>query len=286
MKVVGYILLAALMVMCKPLHIKEFELETIPSLRGKVEKMVITDVGYDSDSLNTGNTEILRTVSTILLNKNNKTLKQMDLYLYSKSRERPIVADFHYQDKLLTSIESNVYGRRDRKEYKYDKRRNLIETRDFENDTLVFILSVKYDMKNNPVEVKRHRISSGKTSTEEYKYDYKEGTVTIQTVPVEHSSDSREYYDENYLRNHYDKKGRITKTEIITQNKVIYHTTIYQYNAQGDVVKSFSLDENGYTIGILKSYEYTYDTQGNVIVKKIFENGGLVGKTTYDINYR
>src|SRR5690606_38242019 len=99
---VGYILLVALLVACKPLQMKEFELETIPGLKGKVEKMVINKIAYDSYTLNTENAEYFRTVNTIFLNNENKNRTQEDLFVYPNNRKTPIVTEVHYEGKLLT----------------------------------------------------------------------------------------------------------------------------------------------------------------------------------------
>jgi len=283
---VGYILLVALLVACKPLQIKEFELETIPGLKGKVEKMVVTKIGYDSDSLNTDNAEFFRSVNTIFLNNENKIRRQEDLFVYPNNRKTPIVTEFHYEDKLLTSIESDVYGRKDRTEYFYDNKRKLFKINEFESGNLVFVLSFKYDTKNNNVEVKRHRISSGMVSFEELNYDRKGRLVTARSISPDHPSDSEEYYQGDYVKNHYDKRGYLTKTEIINPDNIVTHTTFLEYNSRGDVVKRFIIGRNGQEIGQIKAFGYEYDFQGNIVFKKIFENGKLVGKTIFELNYR
>ena len=280
------ILLVALMVSCKPLQIKEFELETIPGLRGKVEKMVVTNIGYNTDSLITGNAEWYRSVNTIFFNNENKIRRQEDLLVYPNARKTPIVAEFHYQDKLLTSIESDVYGRKDRTDYYYDNKRALIKINEFEEDILVFVLSFNYDKKNNKVKVKRHRISSGTVSFEEFNHDRKGRLVTARSIPADHQSNPGEYHHGDYLRNHYDKKGHLIKTETINPDDIPTYTTHFEYNSRGDLVKQFSTGKNGQGIGVVKIFELEYDSQGNIAIKKIFENGTLVGKTIYEINYR
>ena len=85
--------MVALLVACKPLQIKEFELETIPGLKGKVEKMVVTKIGYDSDSLNTDNAEFFRSVNTIFLNNENKIRRQEDLFVYPQENSTRSLLD-------------------------------------------------------------------------------------------------------------------------------------------------------------------------------------------------
>ena len=81
----------------------------------------------------------------------------------------------------------------------------------------------------------------------------------------------------------FNKKGFITRTETLRGNTP-NNFDQYQFDTAGNLLQKTTHYSDG-TIKETFSYQNTYDKKGNIIVRKKFYNGKLVGKTTFDISY-
>lgn len=167
-------------------------------------------------------------------------------------------------------------------EYIYDDKKNVIEYNQLENDTLTFRKSSVFDNKNNPLEQRYfYPNCNSNNSLQKYTYDYKNKFVIIQSF--DENNKQRNYY----LKNYFNKKGFIIKTDFIYTdfNKDYSSTSIIEYDKLGNLTRKTVFDKDGKSKES-SEYKNTYDEKGNIILRESFSKEKLIVKKIYKIIYR
>jgi len=260
---------------CSPLKIVN-ELNTVKGLKGKVKMLEITSSRFKINEEGTSEIKELKTQSTIILNDENKISKQIDEYYNALN-----VINFNYADNLLISTVSEINGRIDKTEYKYDTRGNIIEYKDFENDTLKFYKTYKYDSRRNPVEIRSNFNISGEEEKSEILknvYNYKDRTYSQYSI-------NNKYGSNGYFKTYYNKKGLEIKGESIDSENIIKRSVTYDYDLKGNLIKQINYNQNQKATQIL-NYKYIYDNNGNATMITEFSEGKMISLTNIKITYR
>ena len=100
-------------------------------------------------------------------------------------------------------------------------------------------------------------------SISNYKYDLKNNLIEVDA-----SSGRRQYYK-------YDSNNRKVSYKDF-DNKVLKREFYYTYNNQGFILTEEEDDCNNCAIESKKKYEYSYESNGNIISKKSYRNGKIV----------
>ncbi|NOQ92816.1 MAG: hypothetical protein GQ552_08910 [Flavobacteriaceae bacterium] len=214
--------------------------------------------------------------TVIFLDKKNIPLKQTDYYPNSTSE-----TTFNYRNGLLQNKISKIKNSIRKTEYKYDKRKNLIEYNQFENDTLYFSKTSNYDSKDNLIRQKFFNPNYKRNiSVEKFTHDYKNRNVSIQGF------DKNNLPENVYLKIYYDKKGRSIKTETIYRylNKEYSTYSTYEYDKLGNLTKHISFDKNGNPKEV-SYYKNIYDEKGNIIIREKYWQNKIFIKTNIEITY-
>lgn len=269
-----YLIPLLLIFSCKPIKIKEIKMDLTQDLIGEIEQINVTTFHYP---LNSNDTIISTENSIITFNSKNKITKQIDSY--SKFTEETTFIYNH--DLLVSTISKN--GNRVRKiEYKYDNKKNIIEYKELENDTIYFIKTSIYDEKNNPIN-QTYLFPNYKSnnSLEKFETDYKNRTVKIQ------SFDENDKIKNHYLKTYFNKNGYIIKTETIynDSNNRNSRSSIINYDKLGNLLSRISFDNSG-NIKVSTEYKNTFDEKGNIIIREKYSDEKLVQKKTYQITYQ
>jgi hypothetical protein len=263
---------------CSPLKIQVNELNTVKGLKGKVKMLEITSSRFEINEEGTSEIKELKTQNTIILNDKNKISKQIDEYEYYNILN---VINFNYADNLLISTVSDMNGRKDKSEYKYDTRGNIIEYKDFENDTLKVYKTYKYDSRRNPVEIRSNfNISGDEEKIEILKnvYNYKDRTYSQYSI-------SNKYGSNGYYKTYYNKKGLEIKGESIDSKNRIKRSVTYDYDLKRNLIKQINYNQNQKETQIL-NYKYIYDNNGNATIITEFSEGKMISLTNIKITYR
>lgn len=248
-------------------------MDSTQDLIGKIKQIEMITFRYP---INEKDTIIHKENSIVYFDLKNKIVKQIDYYLKFIDE-----TDFHYENNLLEKTVSKSGKRIWKIEYKYDNKSNIIEYKQFENDTLYLRKTSVYDNKNNPLEVTYfHPNYKNNNSVEKFTYDYKNRIVNIQNF------DENNKPRNHYLKIHFNKKGYIIKTEFIytDYNKAYSNTSIIEYDKLGNLTKRTSYDNDGKPKESTE-YKITYDEKGNIIIREKYWKQRLIEKTTYKITY-
>lgn len=250
------------------------ETDSTQDLIGKIKQIEISSFRYpiiEKDTI------VLKVNSIAYFDLNNRIVKQIDYYPKFSSE-----TDFNYKNNLLESTISKIGDRIGKTEYKYDNKNNIIELKEFDNDTLYLRKTSVYDKKNNPLEIIRYFPNYKRINgVEKYTYDYKKRTVNIQ------SFDENNKPKKSYLKTHFNKKGYIIKTETIYTNsdKGYPNTSIMEYDKLGNLTRRASFDNEGKPKESTE-YKNTYDKKGNIILREEYLKQKLIEKTMFTITYR
>jgi len=256
---------------CNTIKIKEIGIDLTQDLIGKVSKLEISNYRYQ---INEKDTVILKIYSTVFFDKQNNIVKQIDFYPKFASE-----TDFSYKNNLLQNTISKISNRIDKTEYKYDRRNNVIEYKEFQNDTLYLHNTSIYDKRNNLVEKESIFQSKNKSniSREKYTYDYKNKTLNTQSFNGNNKPNN------GYLKAIFNKKGYIVKMEMIYPNDS--RKSEMKYDKNGNLIKQINFDNSGKLEAIIE-YKNRFDEKGNIILTEKYFNEKLIEKTKFKILYR
>jgi hypothetical protein len=268
-----YLIPIFLLFSCTSIKIRETGMDSIQDLIGEIKQINVTTYRYP---INSKDTIVDIGKSIVFFDSRNKIIKQIDQYpKYSQ------VSTFNYTNGLLESTVSKNEKNTSKVEFKYDKRKNVIEFRQFINDKLVFLKTTLYDKRNNPIE-KNYYHPNLKSSNQIAKFenDYKNRTVKIL------SFDDNNKSKETYLKEYFDKKGFIIKTELVflDSRKSYSGSTKNEYDKLGNLVKKTSSDMDGKNVEST-TYKNTYDDKGNIIIREKYYDEKLFEKTICQITY-
>jgi hypothetical protein len=251
------------------------ELDTTQEIVGTVKQMEATIKKYDYKK---NDTIVSKTNVTIFFDSKNNMIRQ--IYKHPKYTNETICQ--YNRDNLLESIIIKSKDRITKVEHKYDKKRNLIEYRQFENDTLNFIRTTIYNDANNPVQKTSNNLRNPKYSgVEEYTYNKKERSVSIRSFKKDDKT------KKGYFKEYFDKKGYMIKTQSVSSDSDNNSRgeSIMEYDKNGNLSKRVKLDENGNPRDIT-TYKNSYDEIGNIISREKRINNQLVETTNFEITYR
>ena len=116
----------------------------------------------------------------------------------------------------------------------------------------------------------------------EYSYEYNDdGTIAVMTLSNSYGNSYKTYYE-------YNSDGTINKETLYT-NDELYNTSVYTYDEHSNPVRK-EITYIGRIVGEVNvhvlSYEYEYDSDGRISVKKEFMDNDLKSTEsyTYDAN--
>lgn len=268
-----YLIPIFLLFSCTSIKIKEMGMDSIQDLIGEIKQINVSTYRYP---INSRDTIVDIDKSIVFFDSRNKIIKQIDQYpKYSE------LSKFNYTNGLLESTVSKNEKNTSKVEFKYDKKKNVIEFRQSINDTLVFLKTINYDKKNNPIEKNYYRRNfKSAYQVEKFENDYKNRIVTV--FDFDENNKPKNYCFKKY----FDKKGYIIKTESVnTDTKKGYsYSTKNEYDKLGNLVRRTYLDKDGKNDEITL-YKNTYDDKGNIIIREKYYNENLIEKTICQITY-
>lgn len=198
----------------------------------------------------------------IVLIYNLKKQLQQQIDYYPKGK---IITYFEYDQKGREIGTKNVLGKWSTKQ-EYDRNGNMVNYKQFNQDTITFEKKIFYDSKNNIV--KTIHLSTGKPGdTSVYQNDYKKRIQTI--IPLKSKSKIFKYFD---------KEGRLI------QSDSKFGKLEYEYDRNSRICKKTSYKKNG-ELKFIVTYENQYDKKNNLIETKVLENGKLFKRNVYVIKY-
>lgn len=178
--------------------------------------------------------------------------------------------------------------------YFYDEKGRLDSVEQYENGAIEGYTLYKYDDKGNQTHIKWYDSLGHLLYLNEYEYDAK-GNITKELFRWENDDElvstyEYEFYDSGKIKTQ-TRKG---ETEYI----------VYSYAENGNILEEMSCDIDGSMRSRYKYYydkhgnetkveqyneknelcaysEYEYDGEGNVTLKRDYENGSLTGKSEY-----
>ncbi|CAM4279033.1 hypothetical protein [Flavobacterium terrigena] len=270
-----YLILILLLYSCKPIVFKELQMDHTQDLIGKIKEIKTKNFYYTD---NNKDTIINRWSSIMYFDKKNNIIKQIDKY--SKFTAE---TSNYYKDNLLEKTILKNGNSSTKIEYKYDKKKNLIEYNQIENDTLYFSKTIIYDSKCNPIEKKfffpNHNPDYQRSnSIEKLTNNYKDRTVTIKGF--DENQNLIDYSSKRY----YNKNGFIIKIESIRKDSKSKISTKSEFDKSGNLLNLTKFDTNG-NVKEIVHYKNIYDKIGNIITREKYIKEKLIEKTTYDITY-
>ncbi|MFY0483595.1 hypothetical protein ACI6PS_13440 [Flavobacterium sp. PLA-1-15] len=242
-------------------------------LVGKIKKMIIKTYQYDVEQRDS---ILWVTTRSIDFDRKNRALKQTEHTLNFNYE-----TVYRYGNASLKSTHSTTKDRTDRSEYVYDRKKNVIEYRQFQNDKLGFLKMSVYDSENNIVEeTYLHPNAPHLNSVDKYSIDYINRIVTIRNFKENKPNDHR------HLKLHYDEKGFLIRSETVHTGETESSSDLYirEYDAKGNLTKSTSYDKEKNIVSLTVS-KNEYDSKGNILVRETFLNGKLFEKTVNEIVY-
>ena len=253
---------------CKTIYFKELEFSPTQKLRGKISSIKASNYRFansKSDKPSSKDSII------VYFDKNNNLEQQIDFYQNTKDKTYFYYNQFNLIKEQLSYDEASkrYYSKIT---YSYDKKKKLIEYRQYENDILIFSKSFERDKKGNPVKILYKR--NDKIDVELLSNDYKKRTVKINK-----SNDTI-----NYVKYYYDKKGRIISSEIKSNNLQPITGKIF-YDKRGNITKNLFFDVNNKPKDS-SVYHYIFDAKKNIIYREHTFKNKLLEKSTYNIIYR
>tara|TARA_Y100000815_G_scaffold182449_1_gene166279 strand:- start:423 stop:1178 length:756 start_codon:yes stop_codon:yes gene_type:complete len=250
-------------------------MSTVQGLRGKVKKLEINSSRYEINENGVEEINSLKANSVIYLNRKNRIIKQIDIYDNFTNEVK-----LNYSNGLLMNTISKKTNRIDKAEYKYNKRKKLIEYKDFQNDTLGLYSTYKYDSKDNPVLIEKTFFINGKKWRKDSiknVYDYRKRTVKQYSL-------KEKYGNGGYNITYYNRKRNEINSESIDYLNNVRNSVVYEYDKWGNTTKQTNFNQNKKPTQIL-NYEYKYDKKKNIteIIKTISDK--IVSKTIIKIEY-
>lgn len=255
---------------CNSTKFQNFEFDYQQKLIGKIKEIKVKEIVYSYKK----NDVLIKKDSAIeYYNKNNDIEKSIGL------RNFKVEMNYYFSKKRLDST-ILVYGTSLIKHYyKYDKKNNLIEWKNYNDGVLALSKKMDYDLKNNHLITIYEYKNSKLNHSEKYTNYYDELKCDIQSYNFKNEKSLSK------LLLFYDKKGFIIKSSSIYEkaNENSNYTTI-EYDKKGNLVsrKDFNFEniQNGNT-----EYKNKYDEKGNIILREKFSNNKLTEQTFYEITY-
>lgn len=255
---------------CTSIKVKQQDFNSTQKLVGKIKLMIVEKLYY---STNGEEITSQKENSENYFDEKNRIIKQISTY-----PEFTTETTFYYNKNLLKSKISISPDVKYVTTYSYDKNKNVIEKKQFWNDTLDYGELSKYDSNNNLIELKKLRIDIDEIITEKLSYDHRKKIRTIKDYFQ--NGKTQDYY----LIEHYDKKGFIVKSEFINrESKVQAGQSEMEYDKLGNLLRRINIDKTNKKDSII--YKNTYDRKGNIIVRDKFFNNKLVEKNISKITY-
>lgn len=264
---------------CRTITVREIELDETQQLRRNIESLTATNINY---TIKGKDTTKLETVIIQYFDKKNNLIKQIDYY--PKNRTHTTYFNYNSANLLVTTTSKNQDSIDDmRREYFYDKKNRVIESKSFyENESWKQKLT-EYDSKDNRV---MQRLNSSKPSSTDwitlFKYNYKKRFFTYKTL------DSN--YVAKYKTSHityFDKRGYLIKSETYADEELKNLTgcTTKKYDKAGIRMwrKSYGKD------GKFKSESYyvnIFDSVGNIIQRDHYYENRVLETSKIVYKYR
>lgn len=267
MKSLSFLLLLILC-SCSSIKIKEIKDDYTQPLIGKVKSINATIYEY---RIAKNDTTFWTKTDLMEFDTNNNLIKETKI-----NEDEKIEFNYQYTNGLLTEMTSPY----DKNNYKtifiYDNNKNCVEEKAFNENKTFHAVNRIFDEFNNPIEEKRSFFGKMSHSTKTT-YDYK------QKIILNEKSMDTLLTGTMKTKMNFDKKGYIIRKETLKENSP-NNFEEYKIDKAGNLIQKITHYSDG-TIKEIFSYQNTYDKKGNIIVRKKFYNGKLVGKTTFDIVY-
>ena len=190
---------------------------------------------------------------------------------------------FHYVITTRSSVYASLDGKAVRSTitYQYDEGGRIAQMKSTGLYGIVTTTDYEYDEHGNVIRYTSTTVTEGReptTDTGGYEYEYDtNGNMLSKT----YLNDKGEPTGQKILYE-YDEHNRLIKI-IDTTPGYNTLTTAYTYDESGNLVKENKTSHyQGDTENIQESYEYTYDANGNVTVKKRSAPSEYVSEYTYD----
>lgn len=262
-------LLFLLLYSCGSIKIKELKNDYTQPLIGKVKSINATIYEYQ---IVKNDTTVWSKNHFMEFDNNNHLIKEV------KTSEEDITElNYKYNTVgLLTELTSPQDRNNYKTIYTYDNNQNCIEEKAFNNNKIFHVITKVFDKNNNVVEEKRTFFGEMSQKIKN-SINYKEKTIlnekkldTIYGIVLK-------------TKMKFNKKGYITRTETLKENTP-NNFDQYQFDSADNLLQKTTHYIDG-TIKETFSFQNTYDKKGNIMTRKKFYNGKLVGKTTFDITY-
>jgi len=270
------LLFSFLFLSCASIRFKELEIDQTQALKGSVKEIKIKKE-HSNFRLDLGEKDTVTMTEeyTFLYAKNNQLIKQ-----FEDDETGEVAYIFSYnEDGTLKNQILKYPGNVSRQEYKYDEKKNNFEYLHFENDTLVFRKTKKFDSNNNPVEINYINPQSTKLDCRvTYSYDYQTKSAICKTF------DYNNIEKDHYLKYNYDKRGNIIKSETIQYkpNNPNPYYSVKEYDNSDNIIKHTIM---AYGSSRTINYIYEYDRVGNIVKSEKYYDGKLILKINNQITY-
>lgn len=262
-----YLLLILFLVSCSPAKIKDFDKDYTQDMVGKIKSMHITTYEYKFMKKDTVN---LVKNTFLLFDSNNNVINEK---ITTENNQKE--TNFKYQNGLLIEKKPVLENKTWLSTYKYDKKNNLIEEKEFDGTKVYFLKTQQFDKYHNVIESRLNFVNKFKKSSK-IEYDYKKrffiSKTTMDTIRL----------DTVVAKNHFNKKGYIINNE--SNNRAANNYYTYEIDKKGNLTKK-TFYRNDDSIIETVTFKNTYDKKGNIIIRERFLNGRLIEKNTYDIIY-
>ncbi|UQD57066.1 hypothetical protein [Flavobacterium sp. K5-23] len=263
-----YLLLFLFLFSCGPAKIKDFNKDYTQDLVGKIKSINIINYEYKFIKKDTVNL-----VKNTFLNfdSNNNVINEK---ITTEDNQKE--TSFKYQNGLLIEKKPILENNTHLTTYKYDKKNNLIEEKEFDDKKVYFLISQVFDKYNNLMEKKLNSFGKifGITKTEyNYKKKFFVSKTTTDTLTLERMGTQK----------YFNKKGYIIKSGS-TNNTINNNYYTYEIDVKGNLTKKTYYKSDDSIIETV-TFNNTYDKKGNIIIRDRFLDGKLIEKNTYDIIY-
>ncbi len=149
---------------------------------------------------------------------------------------------------------------------------------DLKSNDKLFISRIKeFDIKGNLVFLEEY--NSNGTINSNSTYNYNSENKSQETKKVFNPDGTSRNITIEYT---YNELKKITKKVEYDSNGIIFSTHEYQYDSNGNLIKKFEISQNGGSVSV--DYNYTYNPQGDLVERKIINNGAVVNRDSLSYN--
>ena len=209
--------------------------------------------------------------------------------LYGKNNNLQLQTSYDSDRELVTEIVYNQVGfikqyintnpnHRYRTENQYDLKNKIVMQQGFLNDSLDYTKEFKYDKKGNVIEEKMtHQNTKLINYVEKRTIDYRNNYLTVEGFDWE--GKNKGYF----IKKYYNRNGNFIRIEEkrLLQEPAKY---IYEYDKRGNLLKLICLAYDNRVI-LTWTFRNRYDKKGNIVERERFANGILTKKTVHEIRY-